>query len=384
MQSLPVRSLPRMMEGDVRDPRPGTVMPAQRRRFGWPTIIGLLVTIPLLWWALQGIHFAQVWERFRDSAKLPLAATMVAVGLTLPARAARWRVLLREELDWLPFAPLYHATAAGFAVNNLLPARAGEVARAYAARRLTGVRFSAAVTTIALSRVLDGVTLFAILVFATLVGWLPSEFTILKVSVGRIILVASVVFAVFFALALGAATFPQPVLRLTAWISPRTLPRRWVTGFNEGVKGIIDSLAVMRDPQQLAQVAMWSAVIWGLGGLSFFLAFLAFDLSVPWHAAFTLQTLINFGLVIPSTPGFVGVFEAVTRASLSIYGVDGASAVSYAVAYHFCLYAPVTLMGLWSLNRTRIRMVEVQEEVDERFSTAVRRLTGQYERVVEP
>ncbi|MDH3456374.1 MAG: flippase-like domain-containing protein [Gemmatimonadota bacterium] len=359
-------------------------MPAQRRRFGWPTIIGLLVTIPLLWWALRGIHFAQVWERFRDSAKLPLAATMVAVGLTLPARAARWRVLLREELAWLPFASLYHATAAGFAVNNLLPARAGEVARAYAARRLTGVRFSAAVTTIALSRVLDGVTLFAILVFATLVGWLPSEFTILNVSVGRIILVASVVFAVFFALALGAATFPHPVLQLTAWISARTLPQRWVTGFNEGVKGIIDSLAVMRDPQQLAQVALWSAVIWGLGGLSFFLAFLAFDLSVPWHAAFTLQTLINFGLVIPSTPGFVGVFEAVTRASLSIYGVDGASAVSYAVAYHFCLYAPVTLMGLWSLNRTRIRMAEVQEEVDERFSTAVRRLTGQYERVVEP
>jgi uncharacterized protein (TIRG00374 family) len=196
--------------------------------------------------------------------------------------------------------------------------------------------------------------------------------------------VASVVFGIFFALALGAATFPQPILRLTAWLSARTMPRRWLKGFNEGMKGIVDSLGVMRDPQKLAQVALWSAVVWGLGGLSFFLAFLAFDLSVPWHAAFTVQSLINFGLVIPATPGFVGVFEAITRASLSIYGVDAATAVSYAVAYHFCLYAPVTLLGLWSLNRTRIRMVEVQEEVDERFSTAVLRLTGQYERVVEP
>ncbi len=356
-------------------------MPAQRRRFGWPTVIGILVTIPLLWWALRGIHFAEVWEQVRHAAKLPLLAAMLAVGLTLPARAARWRVLLRDERAGLPFIPLYHATAVGFAVNNLLPARAGEIARAYAGRRLADIRFSSAMTTIVLSRMLDGFTLFAVLVLATLAGWLPASFTVGGVSVGRIILVAAVVFGVFFAIALAAVTFPDAVLRATGWLTQTILPRRWATRVTFGMKGVIDSLAVVRDPRQLVTVLLWSAVVWGLGGLSYLLAFLAFDLGVPWHGAFTLQSIINFGLVIPATPGFVGVFEALARAGLSIYGVDGTLAVSFAVAYHFCLYLPTTLPGLWSLGRTQIRMREVQEEVDLRLSTAVQRLTGTYKTV---
>jgi uncharacterized protein (TIRG00374 family) len=356
-------------------------MPAQRRRFGWPTVLGVLVTVPLLWWALRGIHFAEVWEQVGNAAKLPLLAAMLAIGLTLFARAARWRVLLREEREGLPFVPLYHATAIGFAINNLLPARAGEIARAYAGRRLADIRFSSAMTTIVLSRILDGVTLFAVLVLATVVGWLPSSFAIGGVSVGRVILVAAIVFAVFFAVALAAVTFPDAVLRLTGWLSQTILPRRWSTKVTFGMKGVIDSLAVVRDPRQLLTVLLWSAAVWGLGGLSYLLAFLAFDLGVPWHAAFTLQSIINFGLVIPATPGFVGVFEALTRAGLSIYGVEGTVAVSYAVAYHFCLYLPTTLPGLWSLGRTQISMREVQEEVDQRLSTTVQRLTGTYRTV---
>lgn len=357
-------------------------MRSRPRRFGWPTLIGALVTIPLLWWALRGIQFAEVWEEIRSASMLPLAAAMLAVGLTLPARAARWRVLLRDERAGLPFRPLYHATAVGFAVNNLLPARAGEIARAYAAWRLMGVRFSSAMTTIVVSRIFDGVTLFAVLALATMAGWLPVSFVVAGVSIGRIILVAAVVFAALFVLALATVTFPDAVLRATGLMSQTILPRRWATSVVHGVSGAIDSLEVVRSPRRLASSLFWSAVVWSLGGLSYLLAFLAFDLAVPWHGAFTLQSIINFGLVVPATPGFVGVFEALTRAGLSLYGIDGTAAVSFAVAYHFCLYLPTTLPGLWSLGRTHISMRDVQEEVDVRLSTAVQRLTGQY-RVVD-
>ena len=116
-----------------------------------------------------------------------------------------------------------------------------------------------------------------------------------------------------------------------------------------------------------------------INGLSIVLGFVAFNLDVPWHGAFVMQSLVNFGLAIPSTPGFVGVFEALVRASLTIYGVEAAAAISFAVAYHFCSYAPITVVGLWSLTRARIRMSEVQEDVHERVSSAVQRLTGTYQ-----
>ena len=121
---------------------------SNNRRFGWTTVLGLAVTIPLLWWALHDVHFSEVWSEFLGADKIPLLATMLAVSLSIPVRAARWRILMQSKGKKLPLAPLYHATAAGFAINNLLPARTGEVARAYAARRLTGITFSVAMSTV--------------------------------------------------------------------------------------------------------------------------------------------------------------------------------------------------------------------------------------------
>ncbi len=353
----------------------------KKKRFGLPTLIGIVVTLPILWWSLRDIHFAEVLEYFRASRKVPLLAAMAAVGLALPARAARWRVLLRNENPNLPLVPLYHATAAGFAINNLLPARAGEIARAYAAQRLTGVRFSAALTTILLSRVLDGVTLFVILAVATFLGAFDPDFAIGGVTVGRIMLVATVVFAAFFAIALLAARLPHVVLGWAARASRAVLPGKWADRVVQSLGGIVYSLAVVSTLRVLALVLAWSAVIWCINGLSILLGFVAFDLDVPWHGAFVLQSLVNFGLAIPSTPGFVGVFEALTRATLTLYGVEAAAAISFAVAYHFCAYAPITLLGLWSLVRARIRMSEVQEEVHERVSVVVERLTGTFQRI---
>jgi uncharacterized protein (TIRG00374 family) len=354
-------------------------MTAKKKRFGWPTIIGVIVTIPILWWSLHDIHFAEVWENFRQAKKVPLIGAMIALIAAIPVRALRWRVLLRRENPYLPVLPLYLATSAGFAINNLLPARAGEIARAYAARRLTGVRFSAAITTIMMARVFDGVTLFLILALASFLGAIAPDFTIAGVTVPRIMRVATIIFVGLFAMAAIAAKFPKVFLGATRGLSHAILPDKVAVSIVLGLEGILDSLAVVGSVRVLAVVMGWSAVIWAINGLSVILGFIAFDLDVPWHGAFVMQSLVNFGLAIPSTPGFVGVFEALVRASLALYGVAPAAAIAFAVVYHFCSYVPLTLLGLWSLTRARIRMSEVQEEVHERVSGAVQRLTGTYQ-----
>ena len=354
-------------------------MTSTKRRFGWTTAIGLAVTIPLLWWALHDVHFSEVWSEFLRADKIPLLATMLTVSLSIPVRAARWRILMQSKGKKLPLGPLYHATAAGFAINNLLPARAGEVARAYTARRLTGIPFSVAMTTIVISRMLDGVVLFIFLAVPTLIGWFSPSVTLGGVTVTRIMTVATVVFLAFFMTALAAVEFPRQIIGPIAKLFRRTLPDTLAEKAVHGLRGILHSLSVIRRPRVLLEVFVWSLVISGINGLSFLFAFMAFDLDVPWHGAYVLQSLVNFGLVIPSTPGFVGVFEAVTRASLSLYGVGATAAVSFAVVYHFCSYVPVTLMGLWSLAHTHIRMSDVREEVSERVSVAVLRLSGSFD-----
>ena len=104
----------------VRKPIPLAPMKT-KSRFGWPTIVGVLVTIPLLWWTLRDIHFAEVWTFIRDARTLPLLGTLVATVAVYPVRVLRWRALMQRDKP-LPFLPLWHATTIGFAINNLLPA----------------------------------------------------------------------------------------------------------------------------------------------------------------------------------------------------------------------------------------------------------------------
>ena len=112
------------------------------------------------------------WSRLLDvrSQVILRRSTPFLATLSFPLRTVRWQYLLRLEGERLPFIPLWHATAIGFMSTNLLPARTGELARAYAAKRLTGTKFTAAVGSIAVERVFDGITLVAMLAIAMWAG----------------------------------------------------------------------------------------------------------------------------------------------------------------------------------------------------------------------
>ena len=129
-----------------------------------------MISVVLLWWVLHDVPLAEVVEHMRAARIVPFAACVLVATLGFPIRTIRWQYLLRLDGEKLPFVPLWHATAIGFMANNLLPWRAGELARAYAARRLTGVPFMTAAATLVVERVMDGLTLVAMLGLAMFAG----------------------------------------------------------------------------------------------------------------------------------------------------------------------------------------------------------------------
>ncbi len=339
-------------------------MRTRKKRFHWSTLIGLAVSIPLLWWALHDIDLGTLLGEFKRAKPLPLALTAIFAFAAFPLQTVRWRYLLRLDGEKLPYRPLWYATAVGLMGNNVLPARAGEVARAYVARRLTSVRFSTAFTTILVSRVLDGLTLFTLLALAIVIGGFSASTEVGGVGLGKLMLAAALVFAVVIGAGGVAAHFPSQTVRLTRKVLGMFLPAQWVENVIQVAHGIHEGLDVIRSWSRIGHVVFWSLVIWGVNGLSFWFCSMAFDLNLPLHGAYVVQSLLNFGLIIPSTPGFVGVFEAVTRASLALFGVSPEAAISYALAYHVLNYVPITLVGFWTLHRTHLHLVEIQEQVD--------------------
>ncbi len=333
---------------------------ASRSGFGWPGVLGLVVSVTLLWWALHDVDLSEVVGHFRAARPLAFAAFVVVATLGFPLRTLRWRYLLRLDGQTLPFVPLWHATAIGFMANNLLPVRAGELARAYAANRLTQARFSTAMATIVVERIMDGLTLVALLALTTAAGGFTASTTVLGFTLGDIMKGAAALFAVVLIIAIGVVHRPDVAFGLLDRVVRRVLSAKWAMKVEHVLEGLLEGLHVLRSWRRLATVALLSIAVWGVNGASFWICNIAFDLQAPWTSGFLLQSLIAFGVAVPSSPGFFGPFEAVTRATLALYGIPAGLAVSYAVSYHLSTFVPITLLGLWSLSRARLHLADLR------------------------
>lgn len=306
------------------------------------------------------MHLAEVVGHLASARFFPFLGCVVTATLVFPLRTIRWQYIMQRDGVKLPFVPLWHATAIGFMANNLLPARAGEVARVYTATRLTAVPFMTVAATLVVERMMDGLTLVTMLALAVFLTGFGMSTTVGPFTFGQILGGAALLFVVSLGVAVWAVHWPDPTLRIVRKTLKAVLPAGWAEKGISAMEGVFDGLGVLREWKRLGLVTAWSFVIWGANGISFLLCMVAFDLPVPWTAAFVLQSLIAFGVSVPSAPGFFGIFEAVTKATLILYGIAPGLAVSYAVGYHILTFIPITVLGLWSLSRAHLHLADLR------------------------
>jgi len=328
-------------------------------------LIGLAVSVALLAWVLHRINLREVWEYARHANPWLLLATVTLATITFPVRAIRWRLILRDvDGHRFPLLPLWHATAIGFMANNLLPARAGEFARAYVATRQLPVRFTTALASIGVERVFDGLVMLGLMAVAIAAPSFPAHALVGGRSFSAVAAAGALVFGTILVLALLVVHRPAPWLAFFERIARALLPTRAAERVMQGAEGIVAGLTVLKSPSRFAGVVLWSLVLWVKNAAAFAVCFRAFGLDVPLEAALLLQGIIGFGVAVPSTPGFIGVFEAATLLTLQLYGVDSSLAVSYALTYHVTTFIPITLLGFWSLSRLHLALRDLSAARD--------------------
>ena len=331
--------------------------PTDRSRI-WPSVIGVAISVGLLAFILRQVDLAQVKEHLAQAHVWPLVVSVALATLTFPIRTMRWRLLLRTGADQpLPLAAAWHATAIGFMANNLLPFRAGELIRPFAITRLAAARFTSALSSIAVERIFDGLTLTALLTLSLLAQDLSPSLQVGSVPVRHLALAAGGVSAAALIAALAVVAWPLAAERVVRAVVPRASLADRIVGLIEGLR---QGLVALNSPARIGGVIVWSLILWIVNASSFLVGFAAFDIPVGFAGALLLQGLVAFGVSVPSTPGYVGPFEAAIVAALALYGVAEDRSFSYAIAYHVTTFVPITLLGLWSLARTGIGLGDLR------------------------
>jgi uncharacterized protein (TIRG00374 family) len=152
--------------------------------------------------------------------------------------------------------------------------------------------------------------------------------------------------------------FPDQLIRLFELVARRvstTVERKG----SEVLRKFAEGLSVLRNPKHFAAVFLWTLLHWLVQPLAFWLGFKAFGIDVPLIATLFVQGAIVLAVALPSTPGFVGLFEGGAVASLAVYGIDGTSALTWALVFHIASFIPITLMGAYYFVRAGLSMGEI-------------------------
>jgi glycosyltransferase 2 family protein len=334
-------------------------------RLNWKSALGIALSAGLLVWTLRGESPSEIWaEISRANLALLILAALVATSI-FPIRAMRWRIILGPVGEELPIAPLWRSIAIGMMVNNIYPARLGEIARAYALTRETNrVSLTTSLASLAVDRVFDALTLMLLLVSAMVAPEFPKGMTVGGQPIQR----GAALFAVgaigLFAALYTIVAFPRQLVRLYAAVVGRVSPR-FVERGSAIIHGFADGLGVLRSPRRFVAVFLWAVAHWLVNALAFWIGFKAVAIDAPFSAANFLQGIIAIGVALPSSPGFFGVFEAFAKLGLGVYSVSGGQAVTWAIGYHILSFIPITLFGLYYFARLGLHFSDFKAQPNE-------------------
>lgn len=330
------------------------------REHRWKTLIGIVITIALLAWVLRDVSAVEVWHELRDADPIWLVLAVVLATFSMVLRAMRWRILLEPVEPSTSFNSRFGAVCIGFAVNNLLPARLGEITRAFAISRTEPIPVSASVASLVVERILDGVVL-ALFLFATISApGIPLGEGTTAELIRRTANIGAIVFSVGLGLLWLAARNPEGAVGLFERTIGGLLPHRLTERANRMASAFVAGLGALARPGVFLRALFWTFIVWIDLALSIWAGIMAFDITGPGiSGSLFLQSVIAFAVAAPSSPGFFGVFEAAARLGLSLWSIAPARIVSFATSYHILTFIPVTVIGVWYLQRIGLSWKDV-------------------------
>jgi hypothetical protein len=350
-------------------------------RFGLRFLISLAIGGALFYLAFRGLKPARLADAFARADYrwiLPFLGTLVGVQLF---RAWRWRFLLQPVTTAPPgLWRLLVVSSVGFAAIILLPLRLGELVRPYliadprdvSSAAATGaggqrLRVSAALGTIAVERVVDGlmVSLFLFTSFLFLAdrpgapGWMmPTAYTTLAVFGGATCFLVVGIRRPRFAV--GAALWITGVAPLARRFGGRL--ERLRSRLEDLLGGLISGFSALADAGCLLRFVLTSLVYWLFNGLGFYVLARAFHLDLPLVSAYALCGMVAIGIILPAGPGLVGNFHEFGKFGLQISlpaTVIAAEGMAFIVAMHGLQFIWYVGVGLVALRSRHARLSRV-------------------------
>ena len=329
---------------------------------GKKKIIALIVTVVLLGLIFYKINWTQLIQTFKDFDFKNIGYIIPLYVSTLYIRGIRWKAMLLNDKKYSSLH-LGEVFTVGSMLNVFLPARAGDLYRAYYLGCVKEEKKMKVFGSIILERTFDGICVFMIL-FAAIFLYCKQQWILnLSYGIGALFIGSLIFFYILFKfnkvdwvcnkLSVFANKLPEKIAAASNSFIEKIC--RHANSFVEGF-GVLDSF------KYTSIVFITSLIIWGIECVVAYLILDSFSLGLGFSASLFVISLISFSTMIPSTSVFLGPYQVAYIMALGIFGVGKSTALAVSTVHQAILMIILTIIGGYYLLKFNISMKDVKTQ----------------------
>ncbi|MBU5636482.1 flippase-like domain-containing protein [Geomonas sp. Red69] len=328
-------------------------------------LLGLAISALCLFFLFRKIDFHKMAEAFAGLEYAYLVPALLLTFVSYYLRAVRWKFLLLP-IKKTGMGNLFTSTLIGYMANNLLPARLGELVRAYSLGNKEGIGTSAVFASLVLERLCDGFTVLLVLLVTFFTIKLPAGMEGIQrglVTGGYVTFALYLAVLTFLFLLRRHTEFTLGLIaRLLRPVAPRlgekmeAVLRSFISGIRlpGDVRGVVGIL--------VSSLLVWFTAIWPVD-----LMLRAFGVFLPATASMFIMVFLVFAVMVPASPGFIGTYHLACVTALSAFQIGSERALSIAIVLHAMGFFPVTVAGLCCLWRDKLSIRNVENTSQEQL-----------------
>jgi uncharacterized protein (TIRG00374 family) len=314
-----------------------------RRWLKFVLALGVSVAFSVLF--IRSVDLDEVADALAAADYVYVVPALALFAASVASRALRWAYFLQPQwkLSWWQLLP---SLLVGYAGNNLLPLRAGELLRAQHLAQREGVSRMHTFGTLMMERLFDGIVLATLVLWGLLLADVSTAYLGVGIALAALAVGGFVICAVLArkpGVANWVAALPLPLVSDRAREIAADLGGSFLNGFS-----------VLTDGRRFALASLTSVAAWGLELAMYWLISLSFDLHASFITIAFAGAAANVALSLPTAQGGIGPFHHFATQALVRSAIAAEAAAAYAVALHLFLIVPVSLVGLLVLWRTTL------------------------------
>lgn len=314
---------------------------AEKKKKGWRlhiwTYVGLAVSVLAIIWVAQSVEQEKVFTEVREIRPFPLILAILLTISSYVLRSWRWPFFFGNNAP--RFFRSFRCVIIGFFMNNVLPARMGELVRAHVGGRDTGESRATVLATIAGERLVDGLAIS--LIFALLFTFFSSP---QEKEAGRALFFVAYLFFAASAATVIVILSRRHIFSIFRWLDDK-IGFHLFSFFIGRLQCFIEGLEPMFRPKKLLIIAASSALVWFVELAVYVEISQAFDCPMTVGGLSLFLAAVNFSSLIPAAPAGVGVIEAFTTAALNHIGIGKETALAMTMTQHLIQFSVVGIPG---------------------------------------